>query len=576
MANNYSEVRRSWRSIDARADLESIWRGERFENTRAVEDALRVYELAIRVEGWGAVKAWAGPMLERGEILNAQLVELAMRSVEQRDEGFFETITVGLLQSSPPNYFRFWIALFQTRHSAYGEKLFRAQLAELSDYRVVKYRRQLRTILRKLRFRCHTDRERAIGAIAFGEYKKYDAKAYPSEVFSQLIECQKRAATPPRSKKDKPVTRTQHVAVFAEAAASLGIWSITEGIRTCAKLPRTLTYLSAMAPKMTDQELRRALRAFDGPLKTATHKKASERVVALAELMKTRLGAMDVSLEEWAKIFPYMESPTLREVLESLVDAGLARHAATIEAARTQAGTPTELAPVVVLPSTIEGRRFRAGLLAAYLLHRLHDMASLSLVDAPSVTTLCRPTKLYPYGYGAVPMVTRWQPEPDRPHRVLHQLMRETFPSAATRRANTSIGLDSCVRALRDHLRRRAVVDGALSDVDVPILVLTNEPITDEREALLAHLDMFPGAVLVLLETEWHKPIDRANVLCVNRAASVEALVGLVGEVAAALPSWQAEFAKAKPALDRELRKLQLGVPWPAAYVRSGPFLPGY
>ncbi|MCA9688723.1 MAG: hypothetical protein R3A51_12550 [Nannocystaceae bacterium] len=552
MARDYTEVRRSWRSIDTRADLEAIWRGERFESSRAIEDALRVYELAIRVDGWEAVKGWAAPLLERGAILNAQLVELAMRSIEQRDPAFFEAITVHLLGSSPPNYFRFWRALFTTRHSSFGERLFRKQLAELSDFHVVKYRRQLRAILRRLRFRCKSPRERAIGAVAFAEYSKYSAKEYPSELFAALVECQKVARTPPRSKKDKPVSRTQHVAVFAEAAAALGIWSVTEGIRTSAKLPRTLTYLSAMAPKMTDNELRRGLRAFDGQLKTATHKKASEQVVALAELIKGRLRRMEVPLADWAKAYPYLESQVLRRVLEALIDAGVDAH---IEAL----GEGPSMTPVIVVPEGLEGRRFRAGLLGGYVLYRLDSMAALALTLPHKARVLQHPTALLPYGCGVPHSVQRWRATPRRPHQVLHDLVRGTFPDAAKRRASEPVELDPTIAALRAHLRRRAVVDGGVGASDVPVILLTHEPRLEERDGLRAHLQMFPGAALVLLESEWSKPLEDSGVLCLSVPATVTGVLTLVEQLRAALPGWSAGFAESKDARDREVRHLLLG-----------------
>jgi len=562
MAKDYSEVRRGWRRIDTHADLEAIWRGERFETPRAIEDALRVYELAIRVDGWDALKGWAQPLLADGVILNAQLVELAMRSIEQRDAAFFESITVHLMGSSPPNYFRFWLALFTTRHSSYGERLFRQQLANLSDFHVVKYRRQLRKILRKLRFRCTTAKELAIGAIAFAEYKKYDAKAYPSALFTALIECQKLARTPPHGKKDKPVSRTLHVALFSETAAALGIWSVTEGIRTSARLPRTLTYLSAMAPKMTDNELRRSLRAFDGQLKTATHKKASERVVALADLIKARLGRMNVSLEEWAKLYPYLESPLLRGVLEALIDAGVSEHTAAL------ARGPS-FCPVVIVPEGLEGRRFRAGLLGGYVLHRLDPMASVSLTGAQT-RMLSRPSALLPYGYGVVHGVKHWRAEPKKAHGVLYELVRSTFPDAAGRRRNTPIDLQWAINALRAHLRRRATLDGGVSELDVPVLLLTHEPPADKRDGLHAHLDMFPGAVLVLLESEWTTKVQREHVLCIALPATVAGVLGLVQQVREALPAWQEAFGPRKTALDREARQLMLGSPAVVQHIPCG------
>ena len=107
--------------------------------------------------------------------------------------------------------------------------------------------------------------------------------------------------------------------LLAEAAAPLKMWSIAEGIRTSAKIPRTLKYLSTMAPTMSDIELLRSLKAFDGKLMTADHKKASELVSDTARHISGRLGQMNLPLEEWAKILPYPKSPILRRLLDDRI-----------------------------------------------------------------------------------------------------------------------------------------------------------------------------------------------------------------------------------------------------------------
>ncbi|MCB9760609.1 MAG: hypothetical protein H6739_12275 [Alphaproteobacteria bacterium] len=556
MASRYAQVRRQWRDIDTRADLEAIWRGERFDDAAAVDHALRVYEVAIRVDGWASIIERARPLLAEGAILNAQLVELAMRSLEQQDEAFFAEISEHLLASSPPNWFRFWFTLFSTRHSHRGERLFRAQLAQLDDYRVVKYRRRVREVFRKLRFRCETPREKAIGAIAFAMYKDYDPAAYPSEPFEALVACHRVASSRPKTSSGRAVSKARHAELFAVEAAKLGIWSIAEGIRTSVGLPRTLAYLSAMAPKMTDNELRRALRAFDGMLGTATHKKASEDVLKLALYIGLRLRAMDIPLDEWCKILPALSSPVLVEVLETLI-------AQAIEATRPQGRGWN---PILVVPETLDGRRFRAALLGAYQSWLGDAMAQVHLIGGTH-QTLSHPTALQPQGYGAQPTTLSWRAEPPEPHRALFLLIRQTFPTAANRRQSAAAGPDSYLHALRHHLHRRATLDGAVSDHDVPVLVFAEEPAPETRHALAAHLELFPGAALVLLQRAWERPLALDHVLHLNAEATSAGLIQALGAVSDALPEWKRALEARRPRVDRALRHLLLGPPPPTCHV---------
>jgi hypothetical protein len=175
MPNQYTQVRRQWRDVDPERDLKALWASERFESPERVQESLRVTELAIRVAGWDAVKGWAREQLGLDRILHAQLVELAMRALERQDDAFLTEIGTTLLERSPANSFRLWFTLFSARHSHRGERLFRAHLATVEDYRLVKYRRWVRRIFRKLRCRCESPREKAVGAVAFSMPAAYTA-----------------------------------------------------------------------------------------------------------------------------------------------------------------------------------------------------------------------------------------------------------------------------------------------------------------------------------------------------------------------------------------------------------------
>ncbi|HEU4412975.1 MAG TPA: ribosomal protein L7/L12 [Polyangiaceae bacterium] len=567
MPSRYTDVRRQWRATDPERDLARLWRAERFEEAAAIEEALRVYELAVRVAGWEAVKGWARAAFDEGRILNAHLVELSMRAFEQRDVAFVAELTARMLDRAPPSFFRFWYTLFCTRHSHAGEKIFRAQLAALSDYHAVKYRRWLRKILRKLRFRCETPREKAQAAIAFGAYRGYDKEAYPSEVFEAYLACHKAASTRPKGKQDRPVSAEQHAAHFARAAAKLGIWSVVEGVRTSAKLPRTLAYLAAMAPGMTDLELRRSLKAFDARLKTATHKKAPEDVVELAGYLRGRLAAMPgVALEEWCKVYPYLASPTLCGVVEDVVDARLGARGAPLAG-----GVEWGFAPIVV-PETLEARAFRAALVVAYLLYGAWGDAALYLVRPGLPRLLAPPSPLWPYGAGVLPGAARWGLGPDRPHRPFYDLVRGTFPEAAKRRATSPLGADGYVQALRHHLYRRQVLDGAAPSRDVPLLVLTGEPEAAERRALAAHLAMFPAAALVKLDAPWKHPLDGPHLAHLYAPAAVNDLLAPLAALEGTVADARAAFAARKLDVDRALRHLLLA-PAPAVeLVAQGPY----
>lgn len=550
MANRYASVRKRWRATDTKKDLEAIWRGERFEAEDAVEGALHVYELAIRVEGWDEVKTWARRALGANDMLHAQIVELAMRAIEQADSDFFEEITRHLLDNAAPQYFRFWHTLFCTRHTHFGETRFRKQLAELSDFHVVKYRRWLRAILRKLRFRCKTDKEKAVAAIAFGMYKTYDRKAYPSDVFRAFIACHDAARTRPKSDQTaKPVTKAKQMEVFTPAAEKLGIWSVTEGIRTSAQLPRTLGYLSAMAPRMTDQELLRGLRAFDAKLVTADHKKASENVVHLAQYMIERLGKLDVGLEGWAKIYPYMASPVLQRVLEDLMTGKLHAHLESLSG--------LDACPVLIFPQQMEGRAHRSALLASYALY-VKDVRSTVLLPDARIRALCHPTALYPYGYGVVPSARRWRAEPDRPHLVLFQLVKETFEAAAKRRVSAALATDRYLLGLRYHLYRRLVLDGGASARDIPVLIFCEEPSKEDRDGLVAHLALFSAAVLLLFDKKWDHPIPGDALRHVTVDTDFTRTLAAIREAIEDLSGCREAFDKKK--VDAELRHLHLGL----------------
>lgn len=584
MSKSYAKVRRQWRDTDIERELGKLWRSERFESPEAVAEALRIYEMAIRVEGWAKVRTWARAALAEKRILNAQLVELAMRALEQDkqdgggegdetgnetggrgDREFLQEITRHLLDNSPVNYFRFYYTLFSTRHAHAGEQVFRAQLAELSDYRVVKYRRWIKRILRKLRFRCTTDRERAIGAIAFAMYDKYDAKAYPSEMFQAFLACHDAARTRKKTKTGKPVAKSEQMKTFATAAAQLGIWTTAEGIRTSAGLPRTRGYLAAMAPKMTDGELIRSLRAIDANLKTADHKRASETVVALAEHVHQRLGQMDVTLEEWCKIYPYQQSPVLLRVFEQLIGQRVAQAVAALEPLSRFAFVP-------IAPLTLAGRTFRAAFLATYLLYRINREASAYLAQSGPPRALVHPSQLWPYGYGVEPPAWRWQSEPDQPDRVLCELVRETFPVAAARKRATPLPMKPYIDGLRSHLYRRALVDRQASARDVPVLFLTGEPGVDERKALTTHLQMFASAVLVTFEKPWREPLADERVIHLNVSPTLADMNEQFVGVRERLLSQEATFLARQPAVDREVRHLLLGRAPVVQYVGQGPY----
>lgn len=552
MASTYAQVRKQWQKTDIQSALTALWRSERFEEPDAVAEALRIYELAIRVEGWDQLKGWANAALTNGAILNAQLVELAMRALEQRDRAFLERITKHLLDRSAPSYFRFWYTLFSTRHAHAGERVFRAQLHTLSDFRIVKYRRWLKRILRKLRFRCTSDRERAIGAIVFGMYDKYDANAYPSDVFAAYLACHDAARTRKQTKTGKPVSQAAHMKAFSAAAAKLGIWTATEGIRTSAKLPRSRAYLVAMAPKMTDRELIRALRILDANLKTADHKRASEPVVALAEHVHERLSRMDVTLEEWSKIYPYLNSPVLLRVFEQLIGA-------QVESGVERLAPLEHYAFIPIAPVPLAGRAFRAALLVSYLLYRRNREATAFVVDNEHVQAVDHPPALWPYGYGVRPNVWRWQASPDHPARVLFNLVRDLFPQAANRRQSTALGMQPYVDALRSHLHARATVDNHASPWDVPVLFFTEPPVQDERKALVAHLQMFSSAILVCFDRPWREPLACDHALHLSVGPQVDASCDVLLEQRDTLDRQRLAFLARQPAVNRELRRLRLG-----------------
>lgn len=566
MPSRYTDVRRQWRATDPERDLTRLWRAERFEEPAAIEEALRVYELAVRVSGWEAVKGWARAAFDEGRILNAHVVELAMRAFEQRDVAFVTELTGKMLGRSPPSFFRFWYTLFCTRHSHAGEKIFRTQLAELSDYHAVKYRRGLRKILRKLRFRCETPREKAQAAIAFGAYRDYDKEAYSSEVFEAYIACHKAASNKPKNKQDRPASPEQHATHFARAAAKLGIWSIVEGVRTSAKLPRTLGYLAAMAPGMTDLELRRSLKAFDARLKGATHKKAPEEVVELAAYLRGRLQAMQgVSLEDWCKVYPYLTSRSLCDVVEDVVDLRLGARPEPL------GGQGWGFAPLVV-PETLEARAFRAALLASYILYGATGDGTLYLVRPGAPRLLAPPSPLWPHGTGVLPTAARWGLGPDRPHRAFYDLVRGTFPDAAKRRATAPLGVDNYVQALRHHLYRRQVLDRAPPSRDVPLLVMTGEPEAAERRALLAHLAMFPAAVLVKLDAPWKNPLDGSHLTHLYAPEGVAELLAPLAGLENAVAEARSAFEARKLEVERALRHLLLAAPPVVENVAQGPY----
>lgn len=554
MSNKYATARRRHRDIDIERDLHALWQSERFEDESTVDDALRVYEMAIRVEGWQTVTGWARRALSEGKILNAQLVELAMRALEQKDDGFFATITDHLIQNAPASYFQFWYALFAARHSHRGERLFRAQLATLSDYHLVKYRRWVKRIFRKLRFRCKTDKERAVGAIAFAMYAKYESAKYPSPVFEAYLAAQRAAHTPLLTKQAKPVAKVKQAEVLAAAAAPLRMWSVAEGIRTSAKIPRTLRYLATMAPTMSDIELLRALKAFDDKLMTAEHKKASELVAETARQISTRLEQMQLPLEEWAKILPYPKSPILKRLLDDILgqrfDAAVGR----------VAGLPFTAIPVV--DQGLDARAFRAAFVVAYALHRSHPRAIEYLAHGDgSITSLGFTGSLWPYGLGLTPPARRYAAEPDHPHRLGLDLIRQVFPGAAAQAEPRTGALGPCLLALRAHLYRRALLDRAASASDVPVLFLAAPPEDEERAALSACLGHFSAAVLVLFERRWDEPLAGENLVHLNLPRAVEgaitALLAAMTDIEAKRPA----FASRQTQVDQAVLELLLAPP---------------
>lgn len=559
MVSTYAETRRQHRAVQTERDLRALWRSERFEDARSIEDALRIYEMAIRIDGWSTVVGWAREALEQRAILNAQLVELAMRALEQPDDAFFAEITDHLFANSPRNYFVFWHALFVARHSHRGERLFRAQLEKVSDFHLVKYRRWVRRIFRKLRFRCKTDRERAIGAIAFGMLEAYDRKAYASEPFELFIAASNAARTRPKTDKAKPVTGAKHAQHFAAAAAPLRMWTVAEGLRTSARIPRTLEYLSKMAPTLSDLELLRALKAFDAKLETADHKKASELVTSTAAHLTERLSSMTLTPEEWAKILPYQQSPVVSRAVEEVLGAQLE---AAVLAHRS---LPVRFVPV--LGPGLDARGFRAAFIAAYVLQRA-DPESIAYRVAPDgqVHALAHDTPLWPMGVGRHVPVERYRPEPDHPHRVGFDLVRATFPDAAQQDSAQARPVRSSVHALRAHLYRRATVHREVLVDDVPLLFLSAPPTDEERAGLSAILSMFAGAVVVLMERAWDEPPADERVLGLEAPKSSEGILATVVEASGRLGAMIEAHRGRKLELDRAVRELLLG-PEPGAIV---------
>jgi len=554
--NKYATARRRHRDIDIERDLHALWQSERFENEASVDNALRVYEMAIRVEGWPTVTGWARRALADGKILNAQLVELAMRALEQQDDGFLSSITGHLIANAPGSYFQFWYALFAARHSHRGERLFRAELATLSDYHLVKYRRWVKRIFRKLRFRCKTEKERAVGAIAFAMYGKYDPAKYPSQVFELYLLAHRAAHSPLLTKQAKPVAKVKQAEVLAAAAAPLRMWSVAEGIRTSAKIPRTLQYLSTMASTMSDIELLRALKAFDGKLMTADHKKASELVSETARQISARLERMNLPLEEWAKILPYPKSPTLKRLLDDIL--GQRCDAATERVSRL----PFTAIPIV--DQCLDARAFRAAFLVAYALQRADSRAVEYLVGGDGgVTTLGSTGSLWPYGLGLTPPTRRFEAEPDHPHRLGLDLIRQLFPVIAAQAEARARPLDPFLLALRAHLYRRAQLDRAAAASDVPVLFLAAPPDDEERAALTACLGHFSAAVLVLFERRWDEPLAGDNLVHLTLPRAVD---GAISELCSAIPSIEARrpaFDAQKERVDQAVRELLLAPPLP-------------
>jgi len=552
MSSTYAQVRRQHRTIETKRDLHALWRSERFENYSTVEHALRVYEMAIRVDGWSAVSRWARDAIQAGKILNAQLVELAMRALEQPDDDFLLELVDHLLETSPPSYFRFWFALFSARHSHRGERLFRAHLAKVSDYQLVKYRRWVKKIFRKLRFRCNTDRERAIGAIAFAMYRDYDRKAYPSDVFVAYVKAHDVARSKPKTKQGKSVPKARHSELLAEAAGPLRMWSIAEGIRTSAGLPRTLKYLSVMAPSMSNVELLRALKAFDRVLMTADHKKASELVTETAAHVTERLGAMDLPLDEWAKIYPYQKSPTLKRVLEEIIGKRIEAAVAELDIGVT---------PIPVVETALDARGFRAAFLTSYILHRANSESPVYVADSNRAQAITHLSSVWPYGLGMLPPTARFTAEPDHPHRLGFDAIRELFAAVSRQRTPVARSLAMPIRCLRAQLRRRAQIDGEVSAGDIPILYLSAQPDEEERAALTAILAHFSASILVLFERRWDPPIEGA--ICVELSRDFSSAVKQLVEALGSAAEKREAFAERKSETDRVVRELLLYLPDP-------------
>jgi hypothetical protein len=484
-----------------------------------------------------------------------------MRALALGDAGFLSEMTRTLIDRSPPNYFRFWYSLFTARHSHRGERLFRTELAALRDDHAVKYRRWLRKIFRRLRFRCDTPREKAIGAVVFSLQKQYLSDGYRSDVFDAFFEAHRVATSELKSKTGKVLSGERRAERFAEAAASLGIWSIAEGIRTSARVPRTLHYLSTMAPRMTDTEVRRALRAFDGYLGAADHKKAPEAVVACADYLRTRLSTMNVPLGEWAKILPYAQSPPLTRVLEELVGVRLQ---ATVAWA-------SEVAPftaVPVLDTQLDARAFRTAFVLSYALQQSRGDSNALVIDpVGSLRVLAHASPLWPYGVCIDPPAARWEADPDHRYRIGFSALREMFPLVAKRQNAEGRSLAYVQRALRWHLWQRATVDGGCVEHDVPVIFLTEPPSVDERNALAAHLDCFSAAVLVLFETPWHnRTLARAHVHHCTVPRDLAEATDVITDALRKVPELQQGFAARREGVSREVRRLALAPQPPVIY----------
>lgn len=553
MGNEYTQIRRQWRDVDPERDLKALWAAERFESSERARDALRITELAIRVAGWDQVKTWAREQLAVNAILNAQLVELAMRALERKDDAFLIELGSTLRERSPGSYFRFWHTLFTARHSHRGERIFKDELSRIPDYQLVKYRRWVRRIFRKLRFRCETPREKAIGAIAFAMLSHFKSSAYESDVFAAYVAAAKAASTWEKTKAEKPVSGEKQAELFSVHAAKLGIWTIAEGLRTSAKIPRTLTYLQAMAPRMTDIEVLRALRAFDAHLGTADHKKASEQVVAVAAYLRERLSKIDVPLDEWGKILPYVVSPVLKRVLEELVGGRL-------DAAISSLAGKLPFAPIAMIDLLSDARAVRAGFLSSYAVFSAHAEASLMVIDSARTVSVMSPLSRYwPYGVGLEPTGKRWEEEPDHPHRPAFGVIASIFPSTAKQAKSSQQSMDPVLRALRWRLWRRQTIDGGVSALDVPIIFLPQAPVDEEKKALSIMLDAFAAAVLVRFEERWDAPLDRAHIVHLTLPRAVLPAIEELVRAFPAIEAARATFAARRAKIDRDTRLLLLG-----------------